>query len=255
MKKKVLSLTLAAGLLAVAAISGSLAYFTDTDTQKNTFTVGGVSIVQHEMGADEKEFKQNQVLMPLPKNDRTNDLYIDKIVTVENTGKSNAYVRTFIAVPKDLDKEKAIDNVLHWNFTKDTEDYWYWATDYTGASVDKGGDFKAFEMTVDKVVYNVYCATYKTAVEPGKDKATKPSLVGLYLDKSVNMEKIGDELNYFYIQPTTGKKVSFGDISNVQVLVASQACQEAGFTNPFDALKESFGEPKAQTAEALGWTK
>lgn len=44
MKKKLLTICLAA-IVAVTAIAGaSLAYFTDTDTEKNTFTVGNVKI-------------------------------------------------------------------------------------------------------------------------------------------------------------------------------------------------------------------
>ena len=44
MKKKFLSLTLAIGLLATAAIGGTLAYFTDTEEASNTITMGDVSI-------------------------------------------------------------------------------------------------------------------------------------------------------------------------------------------------------------------
>ena len=44
MKKKILAICLVA-IVAVTAIAGAtLAYFTDTDTQVNTFTVGNVKI-------------------------------------------------------------------------------------------------------------------------------------------------------------------------------------------------------------------
>ena len=43
-KKKILSVALAASLAAVAVVSSSLAYFTDTETKTNEFTVGNVDI-------------------------------------------------------------------------------------------------------------------------------------------------------------------------------------------------------------------
>ena len=44
MKKKIIALCLIVALAATAVIGGTLAYFTDTDAETNTFTVGGVSI-------------------------------------------------------------------------------------------------------------------------------------------------------------------------------------------------------------------
>lgn len=44
MKKKIISLCLVVALAAVAITGASLAYFTDTDTETNTFTVGNVKI-------------------------------------------------------------------------------------------------------------------------------------------------------------------------------------------------------------------
>ena len=43
MKKKILTICLVVALLATA-VGGTLAYFTDTDAQKNTFTTGNVAI-------------------------------------------------------------------------------------------------------------------------------------------------------------------------------------------------------------------
>ena len=44
MKKKIIALCLVIALAATAVIGGTLAYFTDTDEETNTFTVGNVSI-------------------------------------------------------------------------------------------------------------------------------------------------------------------------------------------------------------------
>ena len=44
MKKKILALSLCVVMLAIAIVGGTLAYFTDTDKEVNTFTVGNVDI-------------------------------------------------------------------------------------------------------------------------------------------------------------------------------------------------------------------
>lgn len=48
MKKKILALVLCVALAAVAIVGGTLAYFTDTDDQTNTFTMGNVEIYLRE---------------------------------------------------------------------------------------------------------------------------------------------------------------------------------------------------------------
>ena len=48
MKKKITAIALVVCLVAVAIVGGSLAYFTDTKTATNTFTVGNVSIILDE---------------------------------------------------------------------------------------------------------------------------------------------------------------------------------------------------------------
>ena len=48
MKKKILVLSIVIILLTTAVVGGSLAWFTDTDSATNTFTVGSVKIAQNE---------------------------------------------------------------------------------------------------------------------------------------------------------------------------------------------------------------
>ena len=44
MKKKITAIFLCVALVAIAIVGASLAYFTDTDSATNTFTVGNVKI-------------------------------------------------------------------------------------------------------------------------------------------------------------------------------------------------------------------
>lgn len=93
-KKKILALALVA-VIAVTAIAGaSLAYFTDTKTAENTFTMGNVKIV-----LDETDITN-------PEGDRVTrnayDVYPGAVVTkdpiVHNTGKNGAYIRATVNV-------------------------------------------------------------------------------------------------------------------------------------------------------------
>ena len=121
MKKKIVTSCLVVALLTIAIIGGTLAYFTDKDDATNTLTAGNVKIALHEdnkAGAKDaayQEWLKDQVLMP--GNSSTNT--IAKVVTVENTGKSDAYIRVHIAIPSILDNAQpdfdASKNLLHFN--------------------------------------------------------------------------------------------------------------------------------------------
>ena len=93
MKKKIVSLALAVCLIAIAAV-GTLAYFTDTKSAENTFTMGDVKIVLDETNVAD------------PEGDRVTsneyDVYPGAVVTkdpiVHNTGKNGAYIRATVNV-------------------------------------------------------------------------------------------------------------------------------------------------------------
>lgn len=97
MKKKLL-VTLSVILILGMAAMGIVAYLTDqTDSAKNVMTMGNVDITQTETDGEGNDFVQDQPLYP--------NTSIDKVVTVTNTGKSDAYVRTWFAFEAPLDKD------------------------------------------------------------------------------------------------------------------------------------------------------
>ena len=125
----------------------------------------------------------------------------DKIVTVKNTGKSDAYVRTWIALEEPFTEGRIGVNV------GDTTKY---IQDPAWASV-----------TIDGVQYSVSCFTYKEALKPGE--VSTPSLFQVYLNyKATNedMELLGD---------------------TYEILAFSQAVQTAGFADAKTALNTAFG--------------
>ena len=93
-KKKIVSLCLAAVLVVMAIAGATVAYFTDTKTAKNTFTMGNVQIKLYETNVND------------PEGDRVSsneyNVYPGAVVTkdpiVHNTGKNGAYIRATVNV-------------------------------------------------------------------------------------------------------------------------------------------------------------
>lgn len=126
MKRKIVTVCLAAVLVIIAVAGASLAYLTDTDEKTNTFTVGDVNITLIEQrkvkGANGLEIygEGSYKLKPGKSNDGN---AVSKIVTVKNNGTEAAYVWVELRIPAYLvsSEYKAephtneSKNALHWN--------------------------------------------------------------------------------------------------------------------------------------------
>lgn len=237
--KKIIAGAAAVALTATVSIGATLAYLTDTDEDVNVMTLGDVYIDQIEQErvddnaaqTELKDFEQNKPLLPavypgssipwasesdwvVPGDEawrvvEDNTNVIDKFVTVKNTGKSDAYVRTIFAFEND-------NNLLHavMNDTNTPGDAkWKW-------------DWSIGTIELDGVTYALAEAVYTGVLEPGK--TTIPSLKQIYLDKTATNEDIE----------------KFGD--TYDILVFSQAVQADGFDSiiagPAAALNEAFGK-------------
>ena len=259
-KKKILVLALTIAMVAILAVGGSLAYFTDKDERTNTFTAGGVDIKLIEQQGNKDgtalvDFEDGQTLFPIvgsaqgEKNAIGQPIaenYIDKIVTIKNTGKSAAWVRAYFAIPSALDDGyetfNAGANVLHFNFgNKDgvstIGNQWIWDDDTTTA-------WNYYETTINGVKYNVYYADYYQPL--AANATTEQFISGVYLDENVDMK------NGEY----TDKRHPNADLSilkgEVKCPVATVAVQANGFDNAVDAINKAFGvhyDPFGGTAE------
>ena len=235
MKKKIVSICLVVALAATAIVGGTLAYFTDTDSEENVFTTGNVDIDLEEVFDEE-----NAKLMP--------GIDIQKEVTVKNVGTENAYVRVHIAYPSMLDSGSedqpqfaAYNNMLHWNFTADSVQEGEWSQlqnkDQVGPNASypnwpgNGGTYNFYQTTVDGILYNVYVYTYETVLESGEETAT-PAISNVYLDTKVTNEQMAE------ITDVLG--------NNPKILVFAEGGQEAGFTDAYTALNTQFGDPMAE---------
>ena len=250
MKKKLTAVALVVCMLAIMLVGASLAYFTDTDEATNTFTAGGVKIDLIEQERDGQgglqQFTQNQVLMPIVGSAQGEKdalgqpvakNYVDKIVTIENTGKSAAYIRAYFAIPSSLDDGyetfNAGANTLHFNFgNKDgVSTYgvqWEWKQD--------NGKWNYFETTIDGVAYNVYFADYYQPL--AANATTEQFISGLYLDKSFDQR---DGVYYAFNEEIDLSGLMVQDELTIKCPVKAVAVQAEGFDSVAAAVDAAFG--------------
>lgn len=99
MKKNMIKGSIAVlGLTAILTTGGLMAYFTDTDTQTNKFTVGKVEVDLHEPEWD-KQPDSDKDGVPDPAEDMTPNKTIVKDPTVTNTGINDQFVFVTVQVP------------------------------------------------------------------------------------------------------------------------------------------------------------
>ena len=233
-KSVVLSLAI---IMCLFAVTGSIAYFTDSITVQNEVQSGTLHIEQFEFervtGEDGnvtlRKFTQNQAVYPSVgevKHADTADVYefstttkeektyagtlsaklmsdslhgfVDKIVAVKNTGNLNVYVRTYVAVPTVFVEAVHLD----WN-----QDNWIKVEEAIQDTIT------VEEHKISNEPYTIYYATCTEPVVPGS--ISDPGLLGFYLDSQVNHNGTHYTLD--------GEEL--GTSSELKILVASVASQ------------------------------
>lgn len=240
-KKKLVMMAMALIMVAILAVGGTLAYFTSEDAATNVFVMGNVEIDLQE------EFDQYSNLQP--------GLDVNKDVRVQNTGSNDAYVRVHLAIPTIMDDgDPAFDasqNFLHWNFTMDSvqDGKWSWIPEYTTGIGYKGngaGNWNFYVQEIEGVEYNVYVATYRTALASGE--TTMDAITKVYLDTSVNAvankDEEGNVLSYTYMDNKGNEfTLTVEEANSIKIKVWAEATQTATFDNAYDALDTAFGKP------------
>lgn len=239
-KKKILVLALVLILLSFAIAGGSLAWYSTVGKATNVITVGSINVAQLETDELGQPFEQGQMLIPVSdhREVQADPNFIHKIVAVKNTGNNPAYVRTWIAIPAQLEGMLCyLTDSVHWLAPTDR---------VTGS--------------ISGVSYSAYCYTYKDILAPGE--TTAPLLEGVYLDPAVDIldNPATDSTNLeFCTLAAEGSYVFSGyeilDASGtplagklVDLLVSTQAVQSENFDNRTMALEMAFGKPNVSTA-------
>lgn len=263
MKKKLIALSLVIAMLAIAAVSSTLAYFTDDDNATNVFTVGNVEIElveqQREYDADGnlvglEDFEDDKVLLPIVGSAQgakdeygmpIAENYVDKIVTVDNTGASDAYIRVYVLTPVELDDPVETSVPLHWNwgnrfFADGT--YTDGATNPgwvdNGVAVENVVDDAGAPVIVDVdgIDYYAWSFTFQDVIAAGE--STPAAICGLYLDSTVDCDRNANgELVYTF----KDEPIDFDLAAGVTIPVYAQAVQAAGFATAADAFTAAYG--------------
>ena len=241
-KKLIAVVSIVVAIAAVAMIGGSLAWFMDTDEVKNVFTIGSIEIIQHEQQYDEngnlEPFENDKMLIPVIDNNNAinDDNFQDKIVTVENIGKNNAYVQTYVAVPASLDNA----GVVHIYDENLAANGWTLVTDVDNSLA--GDQVKFLDVIIDGMLYNVYLYRYNTVL--ASKATTAPVIEGVYIDMIADLDVIrdanGDISDAYFVM--NGQTVGgFDARDRLDIYVATQAIQVEGFGSAEEAFIGGFG--------------
>lgn len=266
-KKKILTLAMTLSMVAILAIGGTIAYFTDTEDEVNVFTLGNLDITLNEDKRDGEdgltEFEDNEKLLPIVGSAQgaketvpskteykvENDWsvpteaaaanWVDKIVSVTNNGSETAYVRVLFAFPADMDDAKsAAEMMLHWNYDGNMP-----AGTWSHADA-------AMTVTLDEKTYNVYNYTYLPTLAAGKTTEW-PAITGVYIDSRVNATQTtvtnedGTTTNYVTYSMVNGRgktvtSAAYAEGTGPKLYVVAQAVQSEGFADAATALEAGF---------------
>ena len=210
MKKKILTLALAVALIAIM-VGGSLAYFTAEDEVTNTFTIGSVKIKVVE------DFENPENMIPVVNVDESDPNYINKDARVKNTGKNDAYVQMYVAIPKALDDVGAFVVV-----DAGSED---WTTRASAGTA-----------VINGINHNVYLYRYKGVLGVGKE--TSKAITAAYLAPQVDYQNGKFVMNGTVIE-------GYVPGTSVNIYVAAQAIQAQGFADYDSALNNFTTHPWA----------
>lgn len=234
-KRKVLTLALTVCIVAILAIGGTLAYFTDTDSATNTFTLGNVEIELKEV------FDANNAVLR-PGSQKVNA--VNKDVSIKNTGTEAAYVWYKWYIPSALDSvdgTTGTNNIVHVNSLGATWDKYFENPTFSqGLTIDKtwdhdpdvelgleGPEGKIGTKTIDGVEYNVYLVLYRGVLAAGAE--TTQAMDQVYLDSKVDFDGTNYTIN--------GTVINYDFTKNVNIIVEAYGIQAAGFEDVYAAYK------------------
>lgn len=263
MKKKIISIA-AIVLSLIFAVVGTIAYFTDRDDAENTFTIGNIKVqlVEQEREYDEqgqvtglKDFTNDKLLMPIVGSAQGEKdaygmpiakNYVDKIISVKNTGKNAEYVRVTIGEPKgtiykpDGQPTNLSYMPLHGNLANRLDKTGEGRYNTPGDSTTWNPDFAKYwdyqkPTRVEKDGYVWTTFVCKIAIAP--DEVTPAIVCGYYLDKSVDYDAV--KKMYTHLDEN-GNRINFtltlNEEGKLVVPVYVEAIQADGFATAAEAF-------------------
>ncbi|MBQ1237430.1 MAG: hypothetical protein IIX70_03970 [Oscillospiraceae bacterium] len=141
---------------------------------------------------------------------------VDKFVVVENTGKSDAYIRTLVAIEIGSTDGSLFGTSYHGT----------WSKNEIGAITIDGNNYILFEYTYKGGKLSDGSWRHENGILPAGDTAY-PSLSQVYLNAKATNEDV--------------EKIDGNKNGTIDILAFSQAVQADGFADAATALKAAFG--------------
>ena len=269
MKKKITAIFLCVALVAIAIVGASLAYFTDTDSATNTFTVGNVKIDLiesrfHRQGSG----SSGDTTIPTPSQTASGMKYVSNGATiftddeikmdaanysayiaergknmvpgrnfakcpyVVNTGANDAYIRIRIMAPHDYEGSyRGFINAMFCSSATSSGEFQHGPNGVDWPVIEENGYTDA-----DGLKYDVLTFTRNELLKPGE--MTEWNVI--------NYVGIGGNVTSADIQTAIEKgfiKVSEDGTMTVNVLVQADAIQAEGFADANAAFAAFDAQP------------
>ena len=225
-KKKITTVVLLFAFLAIAVTGGTLAYFTDTESDSHTYTTGNVEIALTDGDAS----LANEHLYPT--------MVLAKNPTIENVGDENAYIAAKVTITSNGN--------LH-TYTKADGSTGYLlglSNAYDNIDISalvSGGLADATDLTIEHgyhgtimVHKNAEYALYQDA-----DKANNKYVLYFFIeapkattDKVVLFERL--------TIPAEWDNAEMDQLKGLEITVDAFGVQEYGFTSCYDAMTTAF---------------
>lgn len=239
MKRKIVTICLAAVLVIMAVAGASLAYLTDTDAKTNTFTVGKIDITLNE------NFDQDNAKL-IPGSQTVNNIQKEVTIKLEDESE-DAYVWYEWLIPAVLDStdgSTGTHNIIHVNSYGYTWDKYResYALESGALPIEKTWDhdpevelesgvgpegFVGTE-TIDGIVYNKYVVLYHGVLSAGEE--TTPAMSQVYMDSKVDINKEGK-------YTINGEVIDYDFAKGINIIVRAYGIQADGFADVYAAYK------------------
>lgn len=232
MKKKIFALVLCVAMLAIAIVGGTLAYFTDTKDQTNTFTAGKVEIYMDE-AAVEEDTVGNLVAKSNGARTSSNQSYhlfpgmtVCKDPTIAvRSGSENAYIGAVITIQGDLE---SLYGVQPWGNLEITQ--------FVSGGITTTGATQKMDWNGLSMVYeNDSCVVYQDY----SNHTNKEWKIYVFV---TDVKKAGDTVTLFdtlTISSAFDNK-EMAKLNNATVKVEAYATQAHGFADCFTAMTKAF---------------
>jgi len=241
--KKIIAMALALVLVAGLSIGGTVAYFSDTESQTNTFTLGNVNI------AIDENFTQNSLLVP------GRDNLVPKEVYIKNTGTMEAWVWYTITMPAAYETSVTFQGNdepfvylgykgTNWDAYNDSG---YYDNDGTGDGLwhnpwenQYDNDVTMWEtFTENGVEYIRYTSLYLEKLPAGE--TTQMGLAGVYQTSLVTQQENADgTISYYVTDNDENVKVDYDFAANnykLDIVVDAYAIQDNNYADVYAAWK------------------